>query len=163
MCVSTPLETPKALGSTNRILVSGEYPVMTASAPLSPLLRWGTVVALTVAAVAHIPVTPEHLREAPYMGWLFVAFTAVALVAAVVVAVRGSASTPFLIAGVLCALAIGAYAMTRLFAFPQLADDVGNWAEPLGVVSVVSETAVVLLSIAAGLRLRARCPSPVVS
>jgi len=129
---------------------------MTASTPTAPLPRWGTVAALTVAAVAHIPVTPEHLREAPYMGWLFVAFTAIALIAAVVLAVRGSAPAPFVLAGVLCAAAIGAYALTRLFAFPQLADDVGNWGDPLGLVSVISEAAVVMLSVGAAMRLRRR-------
>lgn len=30
-------------------------------------------------------------------------------------------------------------------AFPQLADDVGNWLEPLGVVSVLAETAAVIM------------------
>jgi hypothetical protein len=44
---------------------------------------------------------------------------------------------------------VAVYAATRLVAFPQLADDVGNWLEPLGVVSVLSELAVVVL----GLRL----------
>jgi hypothetical protein len=39
----------------------------------------------------------------------------------------------------------------------MLADDVGNWFEPLGVVSVVSETVVVLASVVA---LGARAPRP---
>ena len=43
-----------------------------------------------------------------------------------------------------CGLAVLGYAATRLVAFPMLADDVGNWLEPLGVVSVASETVVVV-------------------
>jgi hypothetical protein len=60
-------------------------------------------------------------------------------------------------AGAVCGAAVATYAATRLVAFPQLADDVGSWFEPLGVVSVVAETAVV----AAALWLwRAQRPSP---
>ncbi|MBV9097400.1 MAG: hypothetical protein JO079_05020 [Frankiaceae bacterium] len=110
-------------------------------------LRWPAVAALLVAAGAHVPVIPEHLREAPYMGALFVGFTAIAAALAVVLAVRGAASAAFAVAGALCAAAIGAYCMTRLIAFPQLADDVGNWGETAGVVSVASEAAVVALSL----------------
>lgn len=90
------------------------------------------------------------------MGWLFVGFTAVAVVTAVVIAVRGTLGGVFVAAGTLCAAAIAAYALTRLIAFPQLGDDVGNWGEPLGVVSVVSEGVVVLLSLASVMRLRPR-------
>ena len=39
------------------------------------------------------------------------------------------------VAGALCASASGAYAATRLIAFPQIGDDVGNWLERWGVVS----------------------------
>jgi len=113
-------------------------------------LRWPTAVALLVAAAAHVPVIPEHLHEAPYMGALFVAFTAVAAVLAVVVAVRGTAPAPFVAAGVLCAAAIVAYCLTRLIAFPQLGDDVGNWGETAGVIAIASEAMVVALSVVAG-------------
>ena len=43
-----------------------------------------------------------------------------------------------------CGLAIVGYIATRLVAFPLLADDVGNWFEPMGVLSVGSETVVVV-------------------
>ena len=122
---------------------------MARSQEVVPALRWPTAAALLVAAVAHVPVIPEHLHEAPYMGVLFVGFTAAAAVMAIVVAVRGSAPAPFVIAGWLCAAAIAAYCLTRLIAFPQLSDDVGNWGEPAGVVSIASEAAVVLLCLAA--------------
>ena len=51
-----------------------------------------------------------------------------------------------------CGLAIVGYIATRLVAFPLLADDVGNWFEPMGVLSVGSEAIVVL---SAGLAFRA--------
>lgn len=43
-----------------------------------------------------------------------------------------------------CGLALAGYVATRLTAFPQLGDDVGNWFEPLGVVSVVAECVAVI-------------------
>ena len=111
-------------------------------------------IALLVAAAAHLPVIPAHLHEAPYMGVLFVVFTVVSATMAVVVAVHGSAPAPFLLSGVLCAAAIAAYCLTRLVAFPQLGDDVGNWGETAGVIAIVSEAIVVVLSVAAAVCLR---------
>lgn len=46
--------------------------------PTSPA-RWLIVSLMVLAGVSHIPVTAEHLREAPYMGVLFIAFTVASL------------------------------------------------------------------------------------
>lgn len=88
------------------------------------------------------------------MGALFVAFTVVAGTLAIVIAVRGSAPAPFVVAGAVCAAAIVVYCLTRLIAFPQLGDDVGNWGETEGVISIVSEALVVLLSLTGAAWLR---------
>jgi hypothetical protein len=113
---------------------------------LAPALhsRWRFLLALAtaVAAGAHVPVIGEHLREAPYMGMLFIGLT----VACGAVAITAPVWDPPAIhafAGTFCALAIAGYCATRLVAFPLLADDLGNWLEPLGVVSVASELAAV--------------------
>lgn len=130
------------------------------TSPHASRARWVVAAFAVVAAVAHIPVTGEHLREAPYMGWLFVILTVGCLVIAGAALVRDSSAVYAL--GVLtCGLAVAGYAATRLVAFPMLADDVGNWLEPLGIVSVVTETAVVLAAIV-GLRHHAR-PTPRIS
>ena len=118
------------------------------SSARSGLLRWPVAGALLVAAAAHVPVTPEHLAEAPYMGAAFASFTVLAVVLAVVV-VRRNDPLSHWAAIVLCASAVTTYAATRIVAFPQLGDDVGNWGERLGVVSVVSELVVVALSMLA--------------
>jgi hypothetical protein len=119
---------------------------------LTPALRsrWRFLLALAtaVAAGAHVPVISEHLREAPYMGVLFIGLT----VACGVVAVAAPAWDPpavYAFAGTLCALAIAGYCATRLVAFPMLDDDLGNWLEPLGVVSVASELVVVWCAVGA--------------
>lgn len=56
-----------------------------------------------------------------------------------------------------CGLAILGYIATRLIAFPELAGDVGNWFEPLGVVSVLAECAAVAIAATAFIR-RATLP-----
>ncbi len=109
--------------------------------PTSPA-HWLIVSLMVLAGVSHIPVTAEHLREAPYMGVLFIAFTVASLGIAGLLTFRSSVRAYALAAG-LCASAVGAYVATRLVAFPQQADDVGAWLEPLGVLCVVSEAVVV--------------------
>jgi uncharacterized membrane protein HdeD (DUF308 family) len=108
------------------------------------LTRWSVIGLLVIAGLAHIPVIPEHLKEAPYMGVLFILFTVTALTVAGALA-RSSTYLTYAIAVGLCASAIGAYVATRLVAFPQLSDDVGAWMEPLGLLSIAAEATVVAL------------------
>lgn len=109
--------------------------------------------ALTAAA-AHLPLVASHLRDAPYMGVLFIGFSLSCVVAAALV-LRRPSTAALLFAGGLCASAIVTYVATRLVAFPSLADDVGSWWEPLGVVSVLSEAVVVVAAARMGHLLRA--------
>jgi hypothetical protein len=118
-----------------------------ADAASSPL-RWAVIALLFIASIAHIPVIPEHLKEAPYMGVLFIAFTLAAFGVATAMAANPSRGW-YLVTIALCTAAVGAYVATRLVAFPQLADDVGAWTEPLGLVSICAETAAVALSLLA--------------
>lgn len=121
------------------------------SARIDAVVRWTVVLGLLLASAAHVPVIPEHLHEAPYMGAAFIAFTTGAAALAIVIAARPSA-TAFRLAGLLCAAAVVAYVLTRLIAFPQLADDVGNWTETLGLISITTESLVVALCALAGSR-----------
>jgi hypothetical protein len=111
-------------------------------------IRWAVIALLFVASMAHIPVIPEHLDEAPYMGILFIAFTLAAFGVATAMAANPSRNW-YLATIALCTAAVAAYVATRLVAFPELADDVGAWTEPLGIVSVCAETAAVMLSLLA--------------
>ena len=114
---------------------------------LSPL-RWVLAAAALVVAVAHIPVIAPHLDEAPYMGWLFVVLTVGCLAIGLTVLIRDSAAV-YALATVTCGLAVVGYVATRLVAFPMLADDVGNWLEPLGVVSIIGELIVIATALTA--------------
>jgi FtsH-binding integral membrane protein len=116
------------------------------SRALSELARWLVIGLMVVAAVAHIPVIGPHLQEARYMGVLFILFTITALATAIALAVR---PTPLLyaFAAVLCIAAVCAYVATRLIAFPMLSDDVGMWREPLGIVSITTESAAAFIAL----------------
>jgi len=90
-----------------------------------------------VVAGAHLPVLAEHLREAPYLGVLFTAFSLLVLAAAAALLLYDTL-VRYALLGAACLAAVLAYAATRLLAFPQ--GDVGNWIEPWGIVAVLSET-----------------------
>jgi hypothetical protein len=111
-------------------------------------VRWPTIGLLFTASMAHVPVIAPHLKEAPYMGVLFIAFAVSAFVIAALLAASPS-PVLYATAAVLCGAGLVAYAATRLVPFPMLADDVGNWAEPLGLVSIAAEVGVVMLFVAA--------------
>ncbi len=111
------------------------------------------VPAVLVAAAAHLPVIRPHLSEAPYMGVLFIVLTAACVLLAATLISWDSRFVYLLSAGT-CGLAVLGYAATRLTAFPMLVDDVGNWLEPLGLVSVAAESVVVVTAAIAMLSTR---------
>lgn len=119
-----------------------------ASRPLRLPERWLVAGAVVVAAVAHVPVIAPHLDEAPYMGVLFIALTAACVFLAIAALVQDSAAV-YAFTVLTCGLAVIGYAATRLIAFPMLSDDVGNWLEPLGVVSIISEAIAVTAALLA--------------
>lgn len=117
--------------------------IPTADAPLRHLLRPLLVVALFVTGAAHIPVIPEHLQEAPYIGALFIALSVTSFVLAAVIVVRDVPAV-YVVTAIVTGLAIFAYLLSRAVGLPQIGDDIGNWFEPLGVVAVIAEFIAVL-------------------
>src|SRR5690348_12370530 len=81
--------------------------------------RWPAAATGLVIVAAHVPVTPMHLSEAPYIGWSFVALEIAMVVLAAALLLR---DTPLVwaAAGVVPVLAIAAYALTRSVAMPQI-------------------------------------------
>lgn len=135
----TPLET--IAGRTAGVRSFAMRPL---HSPVRPVL----VVAAVVVAAAHVPVIAPHLDEAPYMGALFIVLTVGCLAIGLAALIRDSAAV-YALAVLTCGLAVAGYAATRVVAFPRLADDVGNWLEPLGVVSVLSEALVIATAVTA--------------
>jgi hypothetical protein len=116
--------------------------------PLRHRLRWVLAGSAVVSAGVHVPVVSDHLREAPYMGWEFVVLIAACLCIAVGALVCDSGAL-YAAAVFTCSTAVLGYAATRSVAFPRLADDVGNWFEPLGVASILAESVVVITAVVA--------------
>jgi hypothetical protein len=119
-------------------------------APLRSGWRRPAAAALALAAGAHVPVIAPHLDEAPYLGEEFIVLTAACALLAVALLVCDSAAA-YLLTAVTGGLAIAGYAITRLVELPLLADDVGNWFEPLGVASVAAEAVAVVSAVLAWL------------
>lgn len=124
-----------------------------AGIPWRSAARWPTIAALLAAAAAHIPVTAPHLHEAPYIGALFIALTVACLALAAALAISDS-TIVWDVTMLVCGLAVLAYVLSRTVGLPQITDDIGNWAEPLGIVSISTETIAVLCGIIGSIRHR---------
>ncbi|WP_051478431.1 hypothetical protein [Arthrobacter sp. H5] len=122
--------------------------------PFRRPLRGLAVAALVVAGAAHIPVIPDHLLEAPYIGILFILLAAGSFVLAGVLFFHDVVAA-YVLTAVVMALALVAYVISRTLGLPLIGDDVGNWLEPLAVVSVIAE----LVACAAAIALSRRSPN----
>lgn len=98
-------------------------------------------------AVAHVPVIEPHLVEAPYLGIGFVLLT----VAGFYLAVRLVVDPDELVwaaVGVVAVLAVVGYVLSRTVGLPQAGDDVGAWADPLGITAVSCELLMLATAVA---------------
>ncbi len=103
-----------------------------------------------VAAIAaiHVLDLPDKLKETPYLGYLYI----VLIVAALVITERlftVATKLDYLAAGALAAAVLVAFVINRTAGMPGAMDDIGNWLEPLGLLSLVVEVFVVWQSVAA--------------
>lgn len=94
--------------------------------PIKHPLRALPVLAVVVAGAAHIPVIPAHLREAPYIGVLFIVLTVASFALAAVLAL-GDVAAAYLSTAAVMGLALLAYVISRTVGLPQIGDDIGNW------------------------------------
>jgi hypothetical protein len=100
--------------------------------------KWVASFLLLVAAATHIPLIPEHLEEAPYVGWGFILLSVVCIVLAVAIVLVDNPGV-WLLSGAVCLAAVVAFLASRTVGLPQIGDDVGNWSEPLGIPAVAAE------------------------
>jgi hypothetical protein len=117
--------------------------------------QWCASFLLLVAAGTHIPLIQDHLEEAPYVGWLFIALSVACIVLAVTTLFVDHVGV-WLLSAAVCFAAVVAFLASRTIGLPQIRDDVGNWSDPLGPPAVASEVLMVAL---AWLHLRNTRPS----
>lgn len=110
--------------------------------PAAIARRAAVAVGLVGVAVVHLADLPGKMEEVPYLGWMYVGLMAVALVLAEIVLVKPS-RLAFLAAAGLSAATIVGFVLTRTTGLPNATDDIGNWTEPLGLVSLLVEAVVV--------------------
>jgi len=107
--------------------------------------QWCASFLLLVAAGTHIPLISDHLQEAPYVGWLFIALSVVCIVLAVAILFVDHVGV-WVISAAVCFAAVVAFLASRTIGLPQIRDDVGNWTDPLGIPAVASEVLMVVLA-----------------
>lgn len=103
-------------------------------------------------AVGHIPVTQDHLIEAPYIGVGFILLTVAGLLLAQLLLLADTAAV-WIWTAIVSAAAVLGYLLSRTVGLPQIRDDVGDWGEPLGIVCLAAE---VIMLAAAFLHWRTR-------
>jgi hypothetical protein len=109
------------------------------------LTRTLAVVGLLGIALIHTLDAIPTFSELPYKAWLYVGL----IVGSVIVAgmlVGRPTRWAWTAAGTLVAGAIAAFVYSRTVGLPGAPDDVGNWAEPLGVASLFVETIVLAVA-----------------
>jgi hypothetical protein len=102
------------------------------------LSRAVAIAGLGGVALIHVLQLPEAFAETFYLGLLFIG----AIVAAVVLSAaltRTSDDRVWAAAGGLPALILLGYLLSRTSGLPDATDDIGEWAEPLGLLSMVVE------------------------
>ena len=125
------------------------YPAAVTATGPGPLSRLDQSVplraggALLCACVVAIHVTDQGgltaLKDPAYVGYLYYALESAAALAALLLLTRRSALVGWPLAlGVAIEPIIG-YSVTRTIGLPNYNDDIGNWAEPLGLTSLVVE------------------------
>lgn len=111
-------------------------------------LRVVGIAALAVVAVIHV--LEFFDADTPALAVLFLASAAGAFAGAVLLLARAPRSG-WLVGGITSLLTFAAYCVTRTVGIPGVDPraDIGNWSEPLGIVSLVVEALVVVLAVVA--------------
>jgi hypothetical protein len=103
---------------------------------------------MAAIAAIHVLDLPGKLTETPYLGYLYILL----IVAALVITERlftVATRLDYLAAGALAAAVLVAFVINRTVGMPGAMHDIGNWLEPLGLLSIVVEAFVVWQSVAA--------------
>lgn len=113
------------------------------SAATTFAIRRGLVaVGLAGIAAIHLADLPAKLAEVPYLGWAYIGLIVASLALAELVTTRPDRRLMAASAGLAAAVLVG-FVINRTVGMPNAMDDIGNWSEPLGMISLLVEAAVV--------------------
>jgi hypothetical protein len=122
---------------------------------------------LAGVAVTHLIDLPDKLEEAHYMAALFCALILASVVLAALLLAGRHAAEAIAAAGVLSALTVVGYVLSRTVGLPQLEDHVGMWGDPAGIASLLFEGVLIALAVVSPATRRAasgtasrRAPAP---
>jgi hypothetical protein len=122
------------------------------------LSRAAAIAALGGVALVHVLQLPAAFAETLYLGLLFIGAVVMAVVLSVTLTLTSDERVWAAAAG-LAALILLGYLVSRTSGLPAATDDVGEWEEPLGLVSMVVEGLLVCLGAGVLASRRAATPS----
>ena len=112
----------------------------------SQVVIWIGVVLILINGLVHFVDAPDSFGDATYLGLLFVANGIGSVLAATGIA-WGSRRWGWGLGLLVAGGALVGYVLSRTVGLPGgLTDDIGNWLDPLGVVSIVAEALFVALA-----------------
>ena len=99
--------------------------------------RLVAIAGLGGVALVHVLQLPDAFAAVDYLGILFIIAIVLALVLAAMLT-RMSDERIWAATGALPALVLIGYLLSRTSGLPGFTDDIGEWSEPLGLVSMVA-------------------------
>jgi len=107
--------------------------------------RMVAIASLGAIALIHVLRLPGAFDDAGYLGALFVAAVIASVVLAATLTVTGDPRAMQASGGLAAMLLLG-YVLSRTTGLPAATDDIGDWDEPLGLVSMVFEGLLVVVA-----------------
>lgn len=108
--------------------------------------HWIGLLLLTGIGWMHLRDIPDKLGETAYLGWLYILLVA-GCAAAGAWLLSSHWKNGYGLGLLISGGAILAYTLTRTVGLPNARGDIGNWAEPAGIISLLLEAALVVLSV----------------
>jgi hypothetical protein len=105
-----------------------------------------TVFALGALAAIHILDLPGKFAEVPYLGFAYIGMIVFAIVLIERILVKNSTLDYLATIGLSVAVILG-YVVNRTVGMPGATDDIGNWFEPLGLLSLFVEAWAILQAV----------------
>jgi hypothetical protein len=107
--------------------------------------HWLGVLLLAGIGWIHFRDIPDKLNETAYLGWLYILLVA-GCAAAGAWLLSPHWKNGYALGLLISGGAIVAYTLTRTVGLPHARGDIGNWAEPAGILSLLLEAAFVVLA-----------------